>query len=106
MHRVRGYMNCVERIRRENTMLASFLEDGKIFLDDSGKVIVQLANPMAMMLLEAAKDKELLCRSIAPEIKRTPSPSELVLEMPDEREIANDTVLDDLLEAAGENNDQ
>ena len=106
LHRVRGYMNCVERVRRENSMLASFLEDGKLFLDDSGKVVLQLTNPMAMMLLDAPADKALLCRAVAPELKKTPTPADLILEMPDEREQARDTVLDDLLEAAGENNDQ
>ncbi|MBQ8341449.1 MAG: DNA polymerase III subunit gamma/tau [Clostridia bacterium] len=106
LHRVRGYMNCVERVRRENSMLASFLEDGKLFLDDNGKVVLQLTNPMALMLLEGVADKALLCRAVAPELKKTPKSSDLIIEMPDEQEAARDTVLDDLLEAASDTTPQ
>ena len=103
LHRVRGYMNCVERVRRENSMLASFLEDGKVFLDDNGKVILQLSNPMALFLLEKPEDKALLCRALAPELKKAPAPNDLILETPDQRPDVRDTVLDDLLEAANDN---
>ncbi len=102
LHRIRGYMNCVERVRRENTMLAPFLEEGKAFLDDDGKVVLQLVNPMAPMMLDTPANKALLCRAIAPEIKRAPTPAELILETIGERETVRDTILDDLLEAANQ----
>ena len=106
LHRVRGYMNCVERVRRENSMLAPFMEGGKLFLDDSGKIILQLTDKFRLMMIDNAAGRALLCRAMAPELKRTPTPAELIFEAPDETERARDTVLDDLLEAAGANNDQ
>ena len=106
LHRVRGYMNCVERVRRENSMLAPFMEGGKLFLDDEGRAILQLANSFQLMMADTPEYRRLLCRALAPELKKTPSPAELILEAPDEAVKARDTVLDDLLEAAGENNDQ
>ena len=106
LHRVRGYMNCVERVRRENSMLAPFMEGGKLFLDDQGRAILQLADSFQLMMADTPEYRRLLCRALAPELKKTPSPAELILEAPDETVKARDTVLDDLLEAAGENNHQ
>ena len=106
LHRIRGFMNCVERVQRENVMLASFLGSTRAFTDDNGKVILQLPGSFALMMADTPTTRELLCRSIAPELKRTPTPAELVLEAPDENAPVKDTVLDDLLDAAnGENNE-
>ena len=102
LHRIRGFMNCVERVRRENSMLASFLPDARACLDDSGRVIIQLANSFAQMMLDEASARDLLCRALAPELKKAPNPSQLLFEVPDGEGQTKDTVLDDLLEAAGE----
>ena len=102
LHRIRGFMNCVERIRRENAMLGSFLTDAKAFLDDEGKVVIQLTNPFALMMLDAPDARALLCRSIAPEIKQQPNAAQLLFETPDPKSATTDTVLDDLLDAANE----
>ena len=101
LHRIRGFMNCIERIRRENTMLASFL-DGRAFLDDDGHVILQLTNSFAPVMIDNQKDREAICRAIAPEIKKSITPSDILFEIPSEKATATDTVLDDLLDAAGE----
>ena len=101
LHRIRGYMNCIERVRRENTMLASFL-DGRAFLDESGRVILQLNNSFAPTICDTPQDKETICRALAPEIKRTLTPSDIIFEIPNESVTVTDTVLDDLLDAAGE----
>ena len=101
LHRIRGYMNCIERIRRENTMLASFI-DGKAFLDESGRVILQLTNSFALTMIDNPKNKETICRAIAPEIKKSISPNDVIFETPEETAAVTDTVLDDLLDAAGE----
>ena len=106
LHRIRAFMNCVERIRRENAMLASFLADAKAFLTDGGQVVIQLSDGFAQMMLEEASARALLCRSIAPELKRTPTPEQLLFEVPTDKEPVQDTVLDDLLEAAGSTDDQ
>ncbi len=101
LHRIRGYMNCIERIRRENTMLASFI-DGKAFLDESGRVILQLTNSFALTMIDNPKNKETICRAIAPEIKKSIAPNDVIFETPEETAAVTDTVLDDLLDAAGE----
>jgi hypothetical protein len=99
-------MNCVERVQRENVMLASFLGNTHAFLDDSGRIVLQMPGSFALMMADTPAARDLLCRSMAPELKRTPSPSELVLEAPDEKSPVKDTVLDDLLDAAsGETNE-
>ena len=106
LHRIRGFMNCVERVQRENVMLGSFLGSTRAFLDDNGKVILQLPGAFALMMADTPSTRELLCRSIAPELKRTLSPGDLVLEAPDENAPVKDTVLDDLLDAANGEGDE
>ena len=101
LHRIRGYINCIERIRRENAAIASFLE-GKAFLDDSGRVILQLANSFAPTMIGNPKDKDMLCRALSVELKRSISESDLIIEVPEESAAKTDTVLDDLLDAAAE----
>ena len=98
-------MNCVERVRRENSMLASFLTDAKAFLDASDRVVVRLRDAFSLMMLDNPAGKDALCRAIAPEVKKMPTPGDILLEIPDPKENATDTVLDDLLEAANDQND-
>ncbi len=105
LHRIRGFMNCVERVRRENSMLASFLTDAKAFLDASDRVVVRLRDAFSLMMLDNPAGKDALCRAIAPEVKKMPTPGDILLEIPDPKENATDTVLDDLLEAANDQND-
>ena len=100
LHRVRGFINCVERVRRENSMLASFLADGKAFLDEGENVVLQLVDPFAITMIDTADGRAAICRAIAPELKKMPTPAQLIFETRGGGEKATDTVLDDLLEAA------
>ena len=100
LHRIKGYMNCVERIRREDAMIGSFVADTKGFVTDDGKILLQIGNCFATAMLDTPKAKELLCRGIAPEIKRAITPDMLIFETPDPRKNAADTILDDLLGAS------
>ena len=102
LHRVRGFMNCVERVRRENSMLASFLSEGKLFVDDEGRVICKLASEFARMMLDEQKGREILARAVGAELKRPVEPHMLVLEVPEAGADDQDTVLDDLIRAAEE----
>jgi len=100
LHRIRGYMNCIERIRRENSMLASFISDARAFLDDGGRVVLQLPNPFAQMMLEQGDGLSVLCRALSAELQREVTPDAVLVEVPDANTQKTDTVLDDLLEAA------
>ena len=98
--RVRGFMSCVERIRRENSMLASFIMDARVFLDENGHVICKLQNDFAQMLLDEPQNREQFARALAAEIGRQIDPAHIRIEVPDATTDKNDTVLDDLIEAA------
>ncbi len=100
LQRVRGFMNCVERVRRENSMLASFLTDARVFTDEAGGVVIKLENDFARMMLEEPSARELLSRALGAELKRSVSPDALVFEIPDPAKDAADTVLDELLGSA------
>ena len=102
LHRIKGYMNCVERIRREDVMIGSFVADTKGFVTEDGKILLQIGNVFANTMLDTPKAKELLCRGISPEIKRAVTPDMLIFESPDPRKSAADTILDDLLGASEE----
>ena len=103
LRRVRGFANCVERVRRENSMLASFLTEAKAFLNEAGKPVIQLQNDFALSLLDPAKERALLAGALSAELKQSFAPGDLILEAPDGQE-TGDTVIDDLLSAA-ENNE-
>ena len=96
-------MNCVERVRRENTMAASFLTDARAFLDESEQIVLQLPNAFAEIMLNEQSTKELLCRALAAELTKDASTVKLLLEVSDEQTQSKDTVLDDLLDAASNN---
>ena len=98
--RVRGFMNCVERIRRENSMLASFTMDARVFLDEKGNVICKLQNDFAKMLLEEPQNSELFARALSAEIGKPIDATRMIVEVPDAATDNKDTVLDDLIGAA------
>lgn len=102
LQRVRGFMNCVERVRRENAMIASFLPDVKAYTDEAGRVICKIQNDFALGMLETADARASLARAIGAELKRPVDPTAIVFELPDPKTENNDTFLDDLLEAAEE----
>lgn len=95
--RVRGFMNCVERIRRENSMLASFIMDARVFIDDKGHAVCKLQNDFAKMLLEESQNRELFARVLSAEIGRPIDATHVTVEVPDAATDSKDTVLDDLI---------
>lgn len=99
LRRVRGFVNCVERIRRSNSMLASFLESAKAFFDEQGRVVVQLPNAFTKSLLENDRDSKLLADALSAELQKELTARDIILEVPDPGRSAADTVIDDLLSA-------
>lgn len=102
LRRVRGFADCVERVRRENSMLASFLEEAKAFLDETGKPVIRLQNEFALSLTDTARERALLAGALSAELQKNFAPGDLILEAPGVAE-TRDTVIDDLLSAAEEN---
>ena len=102
LHRIRGFMNCVERMRREDVLLGSFLSEGRAFSTDDGKIILQHDNDWALDMLQAASAKQMLARAFSAELKRPVDVQQFVFEVKTAKESASDTILDDLIEAAGE----
>ncbi len=95
---MRGYMNFVERVRRDNTMLASFLIDGRGFIDEAGHVVLQFQKEFAITMLKG--DLSRLASALSAELKRPISENEIILEAQSAASHTTDTVLDDLLNAA------
>ena len=100
LHRIRGFMNCVERMRREDVLLGTFLAEGKAFVTDDGRIILQHENEWALDMLQAASAKAMLSRAFSAELKHPVDPQSFVFEVKSAKESANDTILDDLIEAA------
>ncbi len=100
LQRMRGYMNFVERVRRENGMLGSFLPEAKGFTDEQGRVILQFQNDFAISMLKS--DTATLAAALTAELKRPVSPADIVFEVPSKESAVKDTVLDDLLDAAAQ----
>lgn len=100
LRRVRGFADCVERVRRENSMLASFLTEAKAFLDEAGKPVIRMPNEFALSLLNTPKERALLAGALSAELKESFSPGDLCLEAPNPEAEAGDTVIDELLSAA------
>ena len=100
LHRIRGFMNCVERVRRENAMLAPFLDGVKAYTDGENRVIFQFSNEWARDMFSSAEKRTLLARALSAEMKRPLDPQSLIFEVPDASNTVKDTILDDLLEAA------
>lgn len=97
--RMRGFVNCVERVRRTNTMLASFLTDARAYHDEQGRVIVVLPNTFAEMMIERQGGRDVLRHAICLELQREVPDRELVIETADASTVKNDTVIDDILSA-------
>ncbi len=100
LHRVRGFMNCVARVQRENSMLAPFLTDARLFTDDAGRVICQFQSDFALMMLAKDSDKATLARAIGAELKRPIEAKDIQFEVVAPSSASTDTILDDLIEAA------
>ncbi|MBE6629635.1 MAG: DNA polymerase III subunit gamma/tau [Ruminococcaceae bacterium] len=100
LHRIRGFMNCVERVRRENAMLAPFLDGVKAYTDEKERIVFQFSNDWALGMFDTQDARALLARALSAEMKRPVDAQTLVFEVPSAEATATDTILDDLLEAA------
>ncbi len=90
-----GFMNFVERVRRDNSMLGSFLPEARGFVDGEGRVILQFENEFAISMLK--NDTAVLAAALCAELKRPITPNDIIFEVPDSKSAATDTVLDELL---------
>jgi hypothetical protein len=100
LHRIRGFMNCVERMRREDALLGAFLSEGRAFTTDEGRIIIQHDNDWALDMLQAASAKQMLARVFSAELKHPVDVQSLVFEVKSAKASESDTILDDLIEAA------
>jgi hypothetical protein len=100
LHRIRGFMNCVERMRREDMLLGTFLAEGKAFTTEDGKIVIQHENEWALDMLQAASARAMLSRAFSAELKHPVDPQSFVFEVKSTAQGATDTILDDLIEAA------
>ena len=100
LHRIRGFMNCVERMRREDALLGTFLAEGRAFTTEDGKVVIQHDNDWALDMLQAGSAKQMLARVFSAELKRPIDAQSFLFEVKGGKENVGDTILDDLIEAA------
>ena len=98
--RLRGFINCIERIGRDNQMLASFIGEARAYLDEQKRVVVILPNAFAEMMLEQHGGRDLLRRALSVELSREVRDAELLVEVQGAPSTKNDTVIDDILSAA------
>ena len=98
--RMRGFVNCVARIAKENAMLASFLSDARAFLDEQQRIVVILPSTFAEMMLEQAGGRDVLRHALCLELQREVHDRDLLIETADAPTATNDTVIDDILSAA------
>ncbi len=98
--RMRGFVNCVARIAKENAMLASFLSDARAFLDEQQRIVVILPSTFAEMMLEQAGGRDVLRHALCLELQREVHDRDLLIETADAPTAKNDTVIDDILSAA------
>ena len=103
LHRIRGFMNCVERMRREDVLLGSFLAEGRAFSTEDGRIVIQHDNDWALDMLQAGSAKQMLSRVFSAELKRPVDVQSFLFEVKSAKESASDTILDDLIEAANNN---
>jgi DNA polymerase-3 subunit gamma/tau len=100
LRRVRAFLACVERIRRENVMLASFLGDAKLYEDEQGQLVCHLPNSFAKDMLCKGNGMELLARAVSAELKRPVDPASITLELVTaSNKTSTDRILDDLQDA-------
>jgi hypothetical protein len=93
-------MNCVERMRREDALLGTFLAEAKAYTTEDGKVVIQHENDWALDMLQAGSAKAMLARIFSAELKRPVDAQSFLFEAKSAAGGATDTILDDLLEAA------
>ena len=93
-------MNCVERMRRDDMMLGTFLAEAKAFTLDDGRIVIQHEVEWALNMLQAARAKTMLARAFSAELKRPVDPQSFIFEIKAASGSADDTILDDLIEAA------
>ena len=98
--RIRGFINCVERVRRENAMLASFLDEARAFLDEQKRVVVILPNSFAEMMLEGGGGRDMLRHALCLELQREIADRDLIVEVAASVTEQKDTIIDDILSAA------
>ena len=96
-------MNAVERVERENTMVASFLQNARAVTDSDGTVILQLGDALSEMMLDPADSRALIARALSAELGKQIAPASIVFEVADAENDKKDTVLDEILSAAEEN---
>ena len=97
--KLRGFAGCVERLSRENAMIASFLSEVRAYLDEQKRVVLILPNAFAEMMLEKDSNRDALRGALSAELSREIRDRDLLFEVasPAHR---NDTVIDDILSAA------
>ncbi len=98
--RIRGFINCVERVRRDNAMVASFLDEARAFLDEQKRVVVILPNAFAEMMLEGGGGRDMLRRALCLELQREVADRDLIVEVASAETAKKDTIIDDILSAA------
>ncbi|MBQ9801858.1 MAG: DNA polymerase III subunit gamma/tau [Clostridia bacterium] len=98
--RMRGFINCVARMERDNPMISSFLTDARAFLDEQQRVVVLLPNSFAEMMLEQAGGRDVLRHALCLELQREVRDSDLLIETAETSTVKTDTVIDDILSAA------
>jgi len=98
--RLRGFINCIERVGRENQMVASFIGEARAYLDEQKRVVVVLPNAFAEMMLEQQGGRDMLRRALSVELSREVRDGDLLIELADAPSAKNDTVIDDILSAA------
>ncbi len=98
--RIRGFINCVERVRRDNQMIASFLDEARAFFDEQRRVVVILPNSFAEMMLESGGGRDILRRALCVELQREVADRDLIVEVLTPTATQQDTIIDDILSAA------
>ncbi|MBQ3064226.1 MAG: DNA polymerase III subunit gamma/tau [Clostridia bacterium] len=98
--RIRSFINCVERIRRDNAMMASFLDGARAFLDEQKRVVVILPSSFAEMMLESGGGRDMLRRALCLELQREVADRDLLVEVATPDAARKDTIIDDILSAA------
>jgi len=97
---MRDFSDCIERVRRRDGLAASFLESAAAFIDDSGKITVCFANPMAITMLERGSHRDVLRSALEAQLQREIADSALVFELVEQSKVKENNVLDELIETA------
>ena len=105
LHRLRGFANCAERIGRDNPMLGAWLVDVRAYLTEEGRPLLQMPNEFALQMVEGNDGRRLLARAIGAELQREVPEKDLIFEVSSGKDGQKDVLLDDLIEAAGDQTD-